>query len=385
MVPSTIVMLEQLPLLPSGKVDVQALACHELSGASSVEATPRTPIERVLCTIFAEVLDVDNIGIHDDFFDLCGHSLLAVRLASRIRDELGLPMKVRDVLEVRSVEAVAALVEEWQRNVARGRGRRGSHVISLESGTGTPVVFVHALRGEITSYRDLSRARRGRPTAAIRSPLLDEPPAREATSVAELVAGYVDDVAHAFTGGVAVAGWAAGGVLAFELARQLSERGLARSIILFDSAAPRVRDRPRDGRHIAVAEARMLAGHPLDLSALEGLDEDELERLYAQALGLDDRPLVRRYLRAYEVHSRLRDLYAARPSRIPLLMLHTGDGYDRAWDSLAAVQAHRCSGDHHTLLQAPHAHELAAAIQAFLAVADGPSWSRAERSSHERA
>jgi Phosphopantetheine attachment site len=79
MVPAAVVVLEALPLTSNGKVDRRALPVPDLGG-QDLSRDPRDAREKVLCKLFAEVLDVGVAGIDDDFFDLGGHSLLAIRL-----------------------------------------------------------------------------------------------------------------------------------------------------------------------------------------------------------------------------------------------------------------------------------------------------------------
>ncbi|MCC3325694.1 amino acid adenylation domain-containing protein [Gordonia bronchialis] len=109
MVPSSITVLDTLPLTPVGKVDKNALPAPEIESADHVEAVGGAEI--AVAAVFAEVLGLDRVSVVDSFFDLGGNSLSATRLAARVSDELHADVSVRDVFASPSVRALTSAVD----------------------------------------------------------------------------------------------------------------------------------------------------------------------------------------------------------------------------------------------------------------------------------
>ncbi len=114
MIPSAFVFLESLPLTTNGKVDRKALPVPDQTRPEldAIFMSPRTPMEEMLAEIWAEVLKVEGIGIHDNFFDLGGHSLLATQVVSRMRRAVQVEIPLRALFESPTVVGLAARIEE---------------------------------------------------------------------------------------------------------------------------------------------------------------------------------------------------------------------------------------------------------------------------------
>ncbi|MEV5124695.1 amino acid adenylation domain-containing protein [Streptomyces decoyicus] len=109
MVPAAVVVLDALPLTANGKVDRKALPEPDFSGRVS-DREPVTEVERMLCDLFAEVLDLPRVGADDSFFELGGDSLLSMQLAARARRD-GMVFGPREVFEHRTPAGIATIVE----------------------------------------------------------------------------------------------------------------------------------------------------------------------------------------------------------------------------------------------------------------------------------
>ncbi|MGH3564524.1 MAG: amino acid adenylation domain-containing protein [Pseudonocardia sp.] len=142
MVPSAVVVLDALPLTPSGKLDRAALPAPART-AAAIRA-PRDERERTLTTIFAEVLHLDRVGIDDDFFALGGDSIITIQLSTRLRRE-GIAVSTRDVFVHRTPArlAAAAATEPTDASApAMDRQNDGIGVLPL-----TPIISWLAERG----------------------------------------------------------------------------------------------------------------------------------------------------------------------------------------------------------------------------------------------
>jgi amino acid adenylation domain-containing protein len=117
MIPEVFVFLHTLPLTSAGKVDRRALP-HPGTARPELDVdyvAPRTPVEETLAGMWAQVLGIERVGIHDDFFDLGGHSLLATQVISRVCDAFHIEASLRSIFERPTIAGLASLIEEMPR------------------------------------------------------------------------------------------------------------------------------------------------------------------------------------------------------------------------------------------------------------------------------
>src|SRR5207247_1773132 len=112
MLPRAYVALEALPLSPNGKIDRRALPDpgEEVEPAAEYVA-PRTPTEELLAEAWAEALEVERVGVRDDFFEVGGHSLLATQVVSRVQTELGVRLPLRLLFTRATIKELAEEVD----------------------------------------------------------------------------------------------------------------------------------------------------------------------------------------------------------------------------------------------------------------------------------
>ncbi|MFI6999070.1 amino acid adenylation domain-containing protein [Nocardia sp. NPDC050175] len=234
MVPTLFIELDKIPLNQNGKVDRNALPAPELTSlaASRTYLAPRTETEVLIASVWRRVLDLERIGVHHDFFELGGHSLLMLRVVAQAQ-ELGLALSTADLLECRTVAELAAKVD-------RADTATRSLVWLSPNRQGTPIFCVHPVGGSIHWFRPLAeRIGPQRPVAAFAAKAIRDEAAPP--SVAMLAEDYLAELAETGPDGpVHLLAWSSGAAVAWEMARQLIERGEPAPILtLIDPAIDR--------------------------------------------------------------------------------------------------------------------------------------------------
>jgi len=112
MIPAIFVTMEKFPLTANGKVDKKALPEPEISGSERKVVRPGTDLERKLAQIWKEILHVDDVSIHDSFFDMGGHSLSIIQVQGKIREQMDIEIDVVDIFKYPTIHSLAQHLED---------------------------------------------------------------------------------------------------------------------------------------------------------------------------------------------------------------------------------------------------------------------------------
>ena len=224
MVPTAFVEINEFPLTATLKVDRKKLPAPDLT-RSELETgfvAPRNEMEKTLAGIWSEVLGVKDIGINDNFFELGGHSLIAVGMMARIEKAVGKSVPLSALLENSTVKTLANLLGDEEKVAKAWK----SLVPVKSTGTKMPIYLVHGAGLHVMMFQTLAEyMSREQPIFALQAKGLngeDEPIDR----MEDIAAHYVSELLeHNSNGPYAIAGYSFGGLIAFEMAKQLKARG----------------------------------------------------------------------------------------------------------------------------------------------------------------
>lgn len=404
-VPQSIQVLPHMPLTSSGKVDRKRLP-EEVSTANlALEILePTTPIEEFLAKIWCDVLGLERVGVNQNFFDAGGSSLQAALLTSRLSDELEVNVPTALIFDLADISEVALRLAELHPDLMAQRFGQAAVAKQLEAhsvsrrpngssgwhdllaplqpqGTARPLFMVHPPGGIVTCYRELAQEMGGeQPFFAIRSRGLygseDLP-----DSLEQMAADYVQAIQSVQTSGpYLLGGWSLGGLVAYEVARQLIDAGeRVERMLLLDTTIP-------EGATSLVPKSEQVNvgleyGIDLSLDELGDLSpEEQLPFLWehAKKLGVldDDTPpeVVAKSLSdlqgLFHHHVELCSRYQLQPLEVPVTLFRPQDvpfdlpvAEDRGWGHLVRhVEVRFVPGHHHSMVQSPHVATLASEL-----------------------
>ncbi len=237
MVPAAVVLLETLPLTPSGKIDRLALPPpgDDASEAMTGNVQPRDRMELQLAAIWEQVLGVANVGVRDNFFDLGGHSFLALRIMSAIEQTLGTRFPMALLFRAPTIELLAEVLGQ------EGCAVRWDSLVAIQpGGTKPPFFAVPGVGGNVLMFARLSQLLGpDQPFYGLQARGLDGKE-RPFTDVREMAAHYIQEIRTVRpTGPYLIGGTCTGGVVAYEMAQQLSARGERVILAIIESWHPR--------------------------------------------------------------------------------------------------------------------------------------------------
>jgi amino acid adenylation domain-containing protein len=284
MVPSSLIALPSMPLNANGKIDRQALPQPvELAQTDIISIEAPSDLERDLQKIFQDVLGLKQVSIRDNFFEVGGHSLLAVKLFAHIEKKIGKKIPLPLLFQTPTVEELAKAIRQntW-------RAPANSIVEIQPAGSRPPIFWLHNLGGGggggLFTYRLLAQLLGpDQPSFGIAAP------AQPFNRIELMAAHYIEAMRTVRpVGPYLVGGYCFGGVVAYEVARQLREQGAEVALVaLLESALHTGSDQPSK---LSAAFALQLAqSMPVVASELLGAPGEFFQRVRRKALALQRR------------------------------------------------------------------------------------------------
>ncbi len=389
MIPARWVFCAALPVTPNGKLDnaaLRALASASVMPEATLLSRPRDSVELRLAHLWSDLLG-HPVGLHDDFFRSGGHSLLAVRLMGRISDEFGVRLPLAALL---THPSIAALAEVLRGEAAPG----GGPLLRLQRGScGMPLLLLPGAGGNVLYFNALVNHLPGDlPVWGLQAIGIGDGEIAP-DSIEELAASYVKVLLAMpeFAGGVHLVGHSFGGLVAYEIARQLAAVGHPVGLLaVLDNAAPRFDDAARyadwsdeDWLHHVALRIGKLYGVTLSADG-RGPAGPRLFDVLLQAglLPSDTRyEFFHRYIGVYRANVIAAAIYQPKGKlmNIPLSLFTAADADaalgqpvatdpGRGWQTYVAAPLRCCEtpGSHLSMLLEPHAAVLAAQLRGAL-------------------
>jgi amino acid adenylation domain-containing protein len=399
MIPTAFVLLEKLPLTPNGKVDRKSLPKPE---AKAPDTAPRDRMELELVKIWQEVLHVGRVGIRDGFFEVGGHSLLAVRLISLIQQRIKKSLPLAALFQNPSIEQLARLLR------SQDDALPASPLVEIQrGGSRTPLFFVHGAGGSAFAFAELARyLDQERSFFSFQDRGIEQAGAGKETI--ELMAKeYLAEMqAVQPAGPYLLGGWSMGGLVAFEMARQLEAQNQTVALLaLIDSHLPSQERKMKQDDESVFRSFLLTLGLSEEHVEKTGNGHQSFETRLAKVqlmgaetgalLSVIEPPAARRLFEVYRRHIRAMNNFKPRATRLAVHLWQASDslsskqkeshrnwfkrlldrpskqGRQSQWGRYAAeLHIHHTPGNHFTLLRGPHAQALATDLNVCLKEAE---------------
>jgi amino acid adenylation domain-containing protein len=394
MVPTAYVQLKRIPLTPNGKLDRKSLPEPDKDIREQEYVGPRNATEETLCRLWQEVLRRERVGLHDNFFNIGGHSLLAVQVISRIKQAFTVEMPLSVLF---AAPTVARMAEHIAAVNEPDRSQSSPVLVNIQPhGSWPPFFCVHAIGGQVIGYAELSQGLGlEQPFYGLQSPPANYFPESD-VSIEQLATLYNQEIRSVQPRGpYLLSGWSMGGLVAWEMAQQLMREGETISLLALIDTAPPPRYREADDR---ADEISMLALFAMDMSRLVGRDPGPLVKQFLQADEQDQWKTVQETLTRFGVlapktaHAEMTALleiytrnframnnYSIQTSKQEVIYFRaseTPERFSRVWTkwSGGGIQFHSVPGDHFTMLRRPGVRIIAETLQRYLSMNSNNEW-----------
>jgi thioesterase domain-containing protein/acyl carrier protein len=235
MVPTAFLTVESFPLTPNGKIDYKALPAPFTTNKRGEDfIAPRNELEAQLAKIWEELLEVNPIGINEDFFALGGHSLLSMRMLARIGSSMGKKLPVTIILQHPTIEQLAKAISTVTENDY-------SLLVPIQTkGTTRPLFLIHSANGNLVAYGELVRELGPEQVLyGIKARGVDGDQIPH-SSIEEMATYYLELIKTVQPNGpYQLLGHSMGGLIVYEMARQLQHKGQEVGLVgLLDTYPP---------------------------------------------------------------------------------------------------------------------------------------------------
>ncbi|KYC40345.1 hypothetical protein WA1_27850 [Scytonema hofmannii PCC 7110] len=420
MIPACFVMLETLPLTPNSKLNRAALPVPDLSRQEPEETFvgPRDELEQQLLQIWEQVLGIQSISVRDNFFEIGGHSLLAVKLFWQIEKTFGKNLPLATLFQSGTVEALANIIRQQEKLAVNSEAKNSQSFMDVEgiangknqkeslpswsslvpikpNGSKPPFFCVHAIEGNVLSYYELAQhLDPEQPFYALQAQGLDghQPPI---TRMEDMASHYLKEIKTIQPRGpYFLGGHCFGGAVAYEMAQQLQAEGEKVALLaMLETSGPKTLTRLSFWQRVPLHLTNLLQKGPSYilqksnswLPWLLNLVKYKLlkmsSKVYETIENEEILPYNIRHLRVREANNEAGAKYVMQPYSDLLTMFGVeeelrvagvGEGYkllpNFGWDEYAigGLEIHRVSGDHLSMFTEPHVKVLAEKLQACL-------------------
>lgn len=218
MIPAAFVILKELPLTTNGKIDKKRLPAPEMQAQQYV--APQTPEEQLVASIWSEIFDKEKIGIHDNFFEMGGHSMVAVKVMRRIKNEMNIDLPIASLFQHPTIASLSSII--------RGKEKIKHEILVKIKGTGTkpPIYLIHGGSLNILLYKNLEPfLSEDQPLYGIQALGLDGD-LSFLSDIETISKRYLEEILKQNPNGpYAIVGYSLGGLIAFEITKQLLAMG----------------------------------------------------------------------------------------------------------------------------------------------------------------